>query len=85
MQAFEAFDKVIYIINQTLLTQYQDKSGKIDANELKISIGNQLTGLDEMVWKQMIKDADINGDSQIDFDEFMKMMYSLKETAKYFK
>ena len=29
----------------------------------------------------MIKDADINGDGEIDFDEFMKMMYSFKETA----
>lgn len=32
----------------------------------------------------MIKDADLNGDGQIDFDEFMKMMYALKETSKYF-
>jgi len=37
-----------------------------------------LDKVDEKVWEQMIKDADTNGDGQIDFDEFFKMMYSLK-------
>lgn len=41
-------------------------------------IGGELDGVDEKIWEQMIKDADINGDGQIDFDEFFKMMYSLK-------
>ena len=41
-------------------------------------IGSELKGVDEEVWSQMIKEADINGDGQIDFEEFFKMMYSLK-------
>ncbi|MDR3549319.1 MAG: hypothetical protein P4M11_13830 [Candidatus Pacebacteria bacterium] len=41
-------------------------------------IGTELKGVDGEVWTQMIKDADINGDGQIDFDEFFKMMYTLK-------
>jgi calcium-dependent protein kinase len=63
-QAFNVFDK--------------DKSGKIDAKELKEIIGSELKGIDETIWAQMIKDADANGDGQIDFEEFFKMMYSLK-------
>ena len=69
LQAFNMFDK--------------DKSGKIDANEIKEAIGEAMTGVDEAIWINMIKDADVNGDGQIDFDEFLKMMYTLKETSKY--
>lgn len=70
LQAFSVFDK--------------DKSGKIEASELKAVIGSELKGVDEAIWVQMIKDADVNGDGQIDFEEFLKMMYSLKESQKYF-
>lgn len=69
LQAFNMFDK--------------DKSGKIDANEIKEAIGEAMAGVDEAIWIQMIKDADVNGDGQIDFDEFLKMMYTLKESSKY--
>lgn len=44
-------------------------------------IGSELKGVDEEVWKQMIMDADVNGDGQIDFEEFFKMMYSLKSPS----
>jgi len=27
----------------------------------------------------MVKDVDVNGDGQIDFDEFLKMMYTLND------
>ena len=43
-----------------------------------------MVGVDEAVWTQMISDADTNGDGQIDFDEFYRMMYSLKDSSKYF-
>ncbi len=29
----------------------------------------------------MIQDVDVNGDGKIDFEEFMKMMYTLKGPA----
>ena len=35
------------------------------------------------MWNQMVKDVDVNGDGQIDFDEFLKMMYTLKDSGKY--
>lgn len=41
-------------------------------------IGGELDGVDEKIWEQMIREADTNGDGQIDFDEFFKMMYNLK-------
>ena len=75
MQAFNMFDKVRCVAN------FQDKSGKIDAKEIKEVIGSELKGVDEEVWKQMIMDADVNGDGQIDFEEFFKMMYSLKSPS----
>lgn len=59
-EAFKVFDK--------------DGSGKIDATELRnimLSLGENLS--DEEV-NQMIKEADLNGDGEIDFDEFMRML-----------
>jgi Ca2+-binding EF-hand superfamily protein len=44
-------------------------------------IGREGEETDAGVWVQMIRDADMNGDGQIDFDEFLKMMYSLKEST----
>jgi len=32
----------------------------------------------------MIKEIDINGDGEIDFDEFLKMMYSFKDNISLF-
>ena len=69
-RAFNAFDK--------------DKSGQINAAELKEIIGGGLSEEDESIWASMIKEADMNGNGQIDADEFMKMMYTLKESSKYF-
>lgn len=46
-------------------------------------IGGELSETDSRAWSKMIEDVDVNGDGQIDFDEFMKMMYTLKEANKY--
>ncbi|KAJ7954818.1 putative Calmodulin [Quillaja saponaria] len=59
-EAFKVFDK--------------DQNGYISANELRhvmINLGEKLT--DEEV-EQMIKEADLDGDGQVNYDEFVKMM-----------
>lgn len=61
-QAFNVFDK--------------DGDGKISSAELKIvmtQLGEKLT--DEEI-NEMIKEADTDGDQQVNFQEFCKMMHS---------
>ncbi|GMI69960.1 calmodulin 8, calmodulin-like 8 [Hibiscus trionum] len=51
-----------------------DQNGYISANELRhvmINLGEKLT--DEEV-EQMIKEADLDGDGQVNYDDFVKMM-----------
>ncbi|XP_009596618.1 calmodulin-like protein 8 [Nicotiana tomentosiformis] len=59
-EAFKVFDK--------------DQNGYISANDLRhvmINLGEKLT--DEEA-EQMIKEADLDGDGQVNFDDFVKMM-----------
>lgn len=59
-EAFKVFDK--------------DQNGYISANELRnvmINLGEKLT--DEEV-EQMIREADIDGDGQVNYEEFVRMM-----------
>ena len=37
---------------------------------------------DEQVWKDVIKEMDLNGDGQIDFEEFKTMMLKLCENSE---
>ena len=58
----------------------RDKSGKISANELK----QVLSGSNEEnkdVWKNIIKDIDLDGDGEISYYEFRQMMYNLVSSA----
>ncbi|RDY01991.1 Calmodulin-like protein 8 [Mucuna pruriens] len=62
-EAFKVFDK--------------DQNGYISASELRhvmINLGEKLT--DEEV-EQMIKEADLDGDGQVNYDEFVKMMMTI--------
>ncbi|XP_022846949.1 calmodulin-like protein 8 isoform X1 [Olea europaea var. sylvestris] len=62
-EAFKVFDK--------------DQNGYISANELRhvmINLGEKLT--DEEV-EQMIKEADLDGDGQVNYEEFVKMMRTI--------
>ncbi|KAF3456922.1 hypothetical protein FNV43_RR01576 [Rhamnella rubrinervis] len=62
-EAFKVFDK--------------DQNGYISANELRhvmINLGEKLT--DEEV-EQMIREADLDGDGQVNYDEFVKMMMTI--------
>ncbi|XLU30997.1 hypothetical protein S245_067063, partial [Arachis hypogaea] len=63
-EAFKVFDK--------------DQNGFISASELRhvmINLGEKLT--DEEV-EQMIKEADLDGDGQVNYDEFVKMMMAVR-------
>ncbi|XP_038902291.1 calmodulin-like protein 11 [Benincasa hispida] len=62
-EAFKVFDK--------------DQNGYISATELRhvmINLGEKLTD-DEV--EQMIKEADLDGDGQVNFEEFVKMMMAV--------
>jgi len=60
--AFKMFDK--------------DGNGKISAQELKEVLGNAelYSEKDEKAWDDLIKEADLNGDGEIDYNEFLTMM-----------
>ncbi|MED6145816.1 translation elongation factor EF1B gamma [Stylosanthes scabra] len=63
-EAFKVFDK--------------DQNGFISASELRhvmINLGEKLT--DEEV-EQMIKEADLDGDGQVNYDEFVNMMMAVR-------
>lgn len=62
--AFQLFDK--------------DNGGSIDAAEVAAILGNNMSK-EEHVWKEVIKEVDLNGDGQIDFSEFKTMMMKLCE------
>ncbi|XP_068650035.1 calmodulin-like protein 11 [Aristolochia californica] len=62
-EAFKVFDK--------------DQNGYISATELRhvmISLGEKLT--DEEV-EQMIREADLDGDGQVNYEEFVRMMMTV--------
>jgi len=57
----------------------KDGDGKISAQELRDVLGSEEPGKQDVTyWEQMIKDADSNGDGEIDYNEFLKMMSSTK-------
>ena len=62
MFAFNIFDK--------------DKSGEISAQEVKTILGVGLDVPNEL-WEDLIAPIDINGDGQISYSEFEKMMFEL--------
>lgn len=52
----------------------QDLSGKISLSELKTFFGESGKQIEDDIWKEMMNEADLNGDGQIDIDEFVKLM-----------
>ena len=56
----------------------KDNGGSIDAAEVAAILGNSMSK-EEHVWKEVIKEVDLNGDGQIDFEEFKTMMLKLVE------
>ena len=60
--AFRIFDK--------------DNNGFIDASEIRAVLGKG-KNLDDGVWEELIQEVDINGDGEVSFKEFKKMMQQL--------
>jgi calcium-dependent protein kinase len=58
--AFDAFDL--------------DHSGYITVDEIKKMLGGQNEGVGDDIWKQMLEEADENGDGMIDLQEFKNLM-----------
>ena len=52
----------------------QDRSGTVTLAEMKKFFGEAGKIIEEDVWKEMMNEADLNGDGQIDLDEFVKLM-----------
>jgi calcium-dependent protein kinase len=52
----------------------RDKNGGISAKELKFILKEGNINSKDSVWKNMIKEIDLNGDGQINFYEFKQMM-----------
>jgi calcium-dependent protein kinase len=57
---FRAFDK--------------DANGTISVAELQEFFGDAGNSIEDEVWKEMMNEADLNGDGQMDLEEFMKLM-----------
>jgi calcium-dependent protein kinase len=57
--AFDAFDK--------------DHSGKISAQELRAMLDSE-GAVTEEVWSDLIRQADLNGDGEIEYEEFARLM-----------
>ena len=51
----------------------KDNNGMIDASEIKSVLGRG-KNISEDVWKELIKEVDINGDGEVSIKEFKKMM-----------
>ncbi|KAJ2044017.1 hypothetical protein H4S04_006453 [Coemansia sp. S16] len=66
-EAFRVFDK--------------DGNGFISAAELRHALTNLGEKLTQEEVDEMIQEADVNGDGQIDYDEFVKMMRGDKPSA----
>uniref|UniRef100_A0A7S3NFM7 EF-hand domain-containing protein n=1 Tax=Euplotes harpa TaxID=151035 RepID=A0A7S3NFM7_9SPIT len=70
----------MYLKEENLRTAFKmfdkDGSGKISIEEMKQVLGAGVDGQteDEEEWNELIKEVDINGDGEIDFEEFILMM-----------
>eukprot|EP00330_Aristerostoma_sp_ATCC50986_P000951 CAMPEP_0114579374 /NCGR_PEP_ID=MMETSP0125-20121206/3759_1 /TAXON_ID=485358 ORGANISM="Aristerostoma sp., Strain ATCC 50986" /NCGR_SAMPLE_ID=MMETSP0125 /ASSEMBLY_ACC=CAM_ASM_000245 /LENGTH=105 /DNA_ID=CAMNT_0001770071 /DNA_START=1045 /DNA_END=1362 /DNA_ORIENTATION=- len=68
--AFKMFDK--------------DGNGKISPDELKQVLGNNqvYAQKDNSFWNELIKEADIDGDGEIDYNEFITLMSKAANEVK---
>ena len=52
----------------------KDKNGKISVKELKLLLKKDLDTVETDFWTKIIKEADKNGDGELDFQEFVDIM-----------
>ena len=72
-------DRSVYLQEEKLwsafLTFDRDGSGKISADELRQVLGREgVASNSPEFWENLVREADKNGDGEIDFGEFMDMM-----------
>ena len=76
-----SMERSTYLQEEKLWAAFQafdtDGSGKISPEELKQVLGKEeVQGIKaKEFWNDIIQEVDYNGDGEVDFDEFLKMMY----------
>jgi calcium-dependent protein kinase len=80
-----SLDKSIYLQEQRLVEAFRifdkDGSGKISADELRDVLGSN-TDANATLWGEMIREADENGDGEIDYNEFMHLMHTKRVESR---
>lgn len=66
------------VLEKAFIVFDTDKSGSISIREIKQFLGVEDENEDDM-WSIVLKEADINGDGEIDMDEFKQLMLKLCE------
>jgi calcium-dependent protein kinase len=75
-----SFDKSILIKEERLASLFKsldlDSSGKINKDELKAFMCHdpEMKNKPEDYWDSIIKEADVNGDGEIDYGEFVELI-----------
>ena len=73
-------DQKLYLREERLSEAFQmldrDSSGKISKDEIKKAL--KLDDLDDVTLEKYIKEYDLNGDGEIDYNEFLNMMGKIK-------
>ena len=71
-----SIDQKLYLREERLSEAFQmldrDSSGKISKDEIKKAL--KLDDLDDVTLEKYIKEYDLNGDGEIDYNEFLNMM-----------
>ncbi len=79
-----AIENIQYIKEEKLLDLFKvldkDKSGKISKNDLKKALSNE--DIDEEELSQFILKFDLNGDGEIDYDQFINNMIEINNNNK---